>query len=337
MRVVITGATGLLGGNLAEACLAAGHQVVATRRATSRLDHLEDLDLTWVEAPLEDVDALARAFDQADAVFHCAARTSLLARPTPALRAANVHGTEHVLEAVARAGAGRLVHVSSTVAVGVSDTGEPCTETSPWNLETHGLADGYARTKRWAEARVLDAAAQGLDAVVVNPGFLLGPRDARPSSGQLVLEIARGQARLAPGGSNSFVDVRDVAQGMLSAHARGTAGQRYILAGHNLPYSDMFARISHIVRDSLSVGIPLRIGIDHGPVIEYRLGDYRGLVANIAARLSSMAEAGQVTVTDRVVRAACLAGPTRPCPIRGVRECQRVRTLTVDRSIASFA
>jgi class 3 adenylate cyclase len=88
-----------------------------------------------------------------------------------------------------------------------------------------------------------------------------------------------------------------------------------------------------VQRESLARSIPLRVGLDHGPVIEYPDGDCRGLVANIAARLSSMAEAGQVTITDRVARAARLVGPTRPCPIRGVRVCQRVRTLTVDRSL----
>ncbi len=91
-----------------------------------------------------------------------------------------------------------------------------------------------------------------------------------------------------------------------------------------------------VQRESLVRSIPLRVGLDHGPVIEYPDGDYRGLVANIAARLSSMADAGQVTITDRVARAARLVGPTRPCPIRGVRACQRVRTLTVGRPESPF-
>ncbi len=92
-----------------------------------------------------------------------------------------------------------------------------------------------------------------------------------------------------------------------------------------------------VQRRSLATSIPLRVGLDHGPVIEYPDGDYRGLVANIAARLSSMAEAGQVTITDRVAVAARFVGPTRPCPIRGVRACQRVRTLTVGPPGSRFA
>lgn len=247
MRVAITGASGLLGGNLAAACREAGHTVVATRRATSRIDHLRDLELAWVDAPLDDVESLTRAFDGADAVFHCAALTSMLPRPTPALVEANVGGTRHVITAVRAAGAGRLVHVSSTVAIGVSEDGAPCTEDAPWNLEAHGLADGYAVTKRRAEACVADAVTDGLDAVIVNPGFLLGPRDAKPSSGQLIVQVARGAALIAPPGRNSFTHVADVAHGMLAAHALGRTGERYILGGHNLTYADMFHRIARIV------------------------------------------------------------------------------------------
>lgn len=91
-----------------------------------------------------------------------------------------------------------------------------------------------------------------------------------------------------------------------------------------------------VQREALAAAIPLRVGLDHGPVIESRNGDYRGLIANIAARLSSMAAAGEVVATDRVIRAAQLAGPTRPCSIRGVRMRQRVRTYAVDASSPSF-
>ena len=90
-----------------------------------------------------------------------------------------------------------------------------------------------------------------------------------------------------------------------------------------------------VQRESLEVPIPLRVGLDHGPVIESRDGDYRGLIANIAARLSSVAGVGQVVATDRVIRAARLSGPTRPCALRGVRVRQRVRVYTVAAAGAS--
>ncbi|MBX2802622.1 MAG: NAD-dependent epimerase/dehydratase family protein [Myxococcales bacterium] len=247
MIVALTGATGLLGANVAEACLAAGHSVRATHRSTSRRDHLADLDIEWRCAPLGDPLALTEAFEGCDAVIHCAALTSLLAHPTPALVAANVTGTANVIDAARRAGISKLLHTSSTVAVGVSETSEPCDEDSDWNLVARGLADGYAITKRDSEQLALQAADDTLDVVVVNPGFLFGPRDARPSSGAMILEVARGRAVASTPGRNSFVDVRDVAAGTLAALTRGRSGERYILAGENCSYLEMMGRIARVV------------------------------------------------------------------------------------------
>src|SRR5688572_13523189 len=107
-RAAITGVTGLVGANLAEALRRDGHEVVAVRRASSRVDHLAHLDLRWAEADLGDAGALARAFAGADVVFHCAAVVQISPRVTPLLHEGNVVGTRHVLEAVRRAGVARL-------------------------------------------------------------------------------------------------------------------------------------------------------------------------------------------------------------------------------------
>jgi dihydroflavonol-4-reductase len=248
MQVVITGASGLLGANVAAAAHAAGHPLRCTRRGSSRADAVSDLPVEWVDAPLSDPAALTLAFRGADVVVHCAASTSILPTVTPELQAANVEGTRHVLQAVAAAGVRRLVHVSSTVAVGVSDDGAPCTEDSPWNLAAHGLADGYATTKRQSEDLVRQAVAEGrVDAVIANPGFLFGPRDARPSSGRMILEVAAGRALLAAPGRNNFVDVRAVAASLLRMAEVGRPGERYILGGENLTYLEMFGRIAAVV------------------------------------------------------------------------------------------
>ena len=80
MKVAITGASGLLGGNLAAELIAAGHQVVATRRAGTKVAHLDDLPIEWRDADLGSIDALAAAFAGCEAVFHCAAAVSVDAR-----------------------------------------------------------------------------------------------------------------------------------------------------------------------------------------------------------------------------------------------------------------
>ncbi len=246
--ITITGATGLVGANVAAAALEQGHTVRCTRRARSRIQHLAGLPIDWRDADLADPEGLREAFRGADAVIHCAAMAALLPSVTPELVAANVTGTRHVVDAVTEAGVGRLVHCSSTVAVGIADHDGPCDEDSPWNLPAHGLNDGYAITKHQAEKVVSDAARAGdIDAVVVNPTFMFGPYDRRPSSGQMILEVASGRAVAATKGVNDFVDVRDVAQGMLLALEKGRSGERYILSGQGHSYREIFTLIAGVV------------------------------------------------------------------------------------------
>lgn len=243
---VITGASGLLGGNLAVELLARGFSVRATKRSSTKVAHLEGYAIEWVPGDLDDERALAVAFRGADVVFHCAAMVSILAKPTPELVAANVQGTRNVLSAFAEAKAGRLVHVSTTAAVGVSRDGKPSDESATWNFDEFGLADGYSITKRDAEHAVKAAADGGLDAVIVNPGYMFGPLDAKPSSGSLLVDVARRKIPGVVPGKNSFCDARDVAAGMIAAFEKGARGERYILAGENLGYAEVFERAARI-------------------------------------------------------------------------------------------
>jgi len=246
MRAVVTGASGLLGGNLAIELARRGYAVRATRRSPQSTAHLDGHGIEWASADLDDVRALTAAFEGADVVFHCAALVSILRRPTPELVAANVEGTRHVVQAVRDARVPRLVHCSTVGAVGLTENGAPCTEEARWNFAEHGLDDGYVTTKRQAEGVVREAVAEGLDAVIVNPTYMLGPYDAKPSSGKLIQGVAE---RRVPGhttGRNNFVDVRDVARGMLLAWQKGRTGERYILGGENLSYDEIFRLIASV-------------------------------------------------------------------------------------------
>lgn len=274
--VTITGATGLLGGNLATALREAGHTVRCTRRATSKAGHLAHLDLEWVEADLGAPEMLRRAFDGADAVFHCVGAFSLSPRDAPMLRRVNVEGTEAVADAARQASVGRLVHVSSTAAVGLSVDGEtPCDETAPYNFADYGLDDAYSRSKRDAEARVRAAIEAGLDAVIVNPGNMYGPLDVGPSSGQMILDVVRGDLPALTPGRNCFTDARAVARGMIAAWEKGRTGERYILGGQNRSYAEM----ARAIADIASVRPP-RLTLPH-PVARLV-----GAAADVATRLT---------------------------------------------------
>ena len=243
MRVAITGASGLLGSNLAAELIAAGHSVTATKRGATRVAHLADLPIEWRDADLSATGALAKAFTGADAVFHCAAMVTVKREVTPEMTDANVTGTERVIAACKTAGVKRLIHTSSVVAIGLTTTGKPSDETATWNFEELGLSDAYAITKHRAEDVVRAA---DLDAVIVNPTYMFGPRDARPSSGKMIIDVANRRVPGSTPGYNNFVDVRDVARGMIAAWHRGKRGERYILGGHDMTYGDCFGAIARV-------------------------------------------------------------------------------------------
>ena len=246
MKAVVTGTSGLVGGNLALELLRQGHEVRAIRRSVASTAHLAEQPIEWASADLDDVASLERAFAGADVVFHCAALVSILRHVTPELTRANVDGTRNVIAAVRAAGVARLVHCSTVGAVGLTETGEPCDESAPWNFAAHGLDDGYVTTKHQAEEVVRAAVRDGLDAVIVNPTYMLGPYDAKPSSGKMILGVIERSAPGFSSGRNNFVDVRDAARGMVLAWRRGRTGERYILGGVNLSYEEAFRRIADV-------------------------------------------------------------------------------------------
>ena len=149
-----------------------------------------------------------------------------------------------MIEACVAAKVTRLVHTSSVVAIGLSTNGGRATRRE-WNFDHEGLLDAYAITKHQAGEHV-SARPGRLDAVIVNPTYMFGPRDAQSELGQA---DPPGRERKVPGwtpGYNNFVDVRDVARGMIGAWQKGSRGERYILAGHDMTYRAVFDEIARV-------------------------------------------------------------------------------------------
>lgn len=257
MRVCVTGATGLVGANVAREWLTCGWTVRVGVRGTSNTLAVDGLDVERVALDVEDRASLDAAFRDCDAVVHAAGAVWVGQTGRDWLWRANVEGTRNVCAAVVHAGVRRLVHVSSTDALGIRYDGVPADEDTAPNLGWLGCA--YPETKIAAEHVIDEFVAGGLDAVIVQPGYMFGPWDVRPSSGTMILEIARGKGLLAPPGGNSFVDVRDVASGTRLAFERGETGRRYVLAGENLTYREMWTRIARIVGARAPIGSAPRL------------------------------------------------------------------------------
>ena len=172
MKVLVTGASGFLGSHIAEQLTEKGHEVRALVRATSKRDFLEKLPrVEFAIGSVEDRDAVFRACEGVDAVIHAAGLVK--ARSVSELRLANVLGTENlVLAAKASESCKRFVYVSSLAAVGPSRDGAPLDESCDARPVTH-----YGRSKLEAE-RVVRAAKDALEVVILRPPAIYGPRDS---------------------------------------------------------------------------------------------------------------------------------------------------------------
>jgi len=243
MLTLITGATGLVGNNVVRLLLNQGQRVRVLQRATADPRPLAGLDVEFASGDVRDAESVRRACQGASTVIHAAARVHIGWTGLEEQRAVNVEGTRHVATACRDSGA-RLVHVSTVDAMACGSRSAPADEETP--LNAHVLCP-YVVTKREAEQVVLEQVRGGLDAVIVNPAFMLGPWDWKPSSGRMLLAVARGQGRFAPPGGNDFCDVREVAAGILAAVEKGATGRRYILGGESLSYLEawrMFAEVT---------------------------------------------------------------------------------------------
>ncbi len=242
MRTLVTGATGLVGNNVVRLLLEQGQAVRVLMRSTSDRRPLADLDIEVVHGDLREPDAIRRACQGVEGVIHSAAFIQIGWTGLEISRAINVEGSRAVALAAREAGA-KLVHVSTV------DTLSPGSPDSSANEDSVGEKTpcAYVVSKREAEQAVLDEVDRGLDAVIVHPGFMLGPWDWKPSSGRMLIEVARRFTPAAPVGGMSVCDVRDVAAGILAALENGASGRRYILAGYNMTYFDcwkLFAEVA---------------------------------------------------------------------------------------------
>lgn len=261
---VVTGAAGHLGANLVRALLAAGRSVRCMVRDDTRA--LEGLDVERVRGDLGEPTSLAAAFAGADAVFHCAARISIMGSEGGRVEAANVEGVRHVLDACRGAKVRRLVHFSSVQALADPGPGRALDEDA--ELAGARATSAYERSKSAGEQLVLDAVAKGLDAVIVTPTAAIGPWDWKPSrAGGALIELARGKMPALLDAGFDWVDARDVARGAIDAEAKGTAGRRYLLSGQWRSLAEVAALVHQAGgRPPPRIVLPLALGAVVAPL-----------------------------------------------------------------------
>ena len=244
MRILVTGATGFLGNNIVRALQNQGHEISVTLRASSRRSTLDGLNVEPVLVDLSQPTDIGLAVKDVDVVIHAAAMIHLGWGELELSRKVNVEATAKLAESCRRNKV-RLIHVSSVDALGAGSESEVGDETK---LDPPKPACSYVVSKREAESAVILEVANGLDAVIVNPGFMVGPFDWKPSSGAMMLGLYKSPVVFfAPAGGCSVVDVRDVADGVISAIEHGRTGHRYILGGQNMSYMELWTLMAKVM------------------------------------------------------------------------------------------
>ena len=232
-KYLVTGATGFLGRAVVEALARRGARVHALVLHDDPYINLLPKEVHTVIGDVYAENSLTDFFADADGrtcVIHCAGIVSVASRPGAKLYQVNVGGTWRVLRQCMKRNVGRLIHVSSVHAIPEKPKGCIITEDREFSP---GLVDGdYAKSKAAATELVFDAAERGLNASIVFPSGIIGPGDLQGGSfTSMAKSFLAGKLPLAVRSGYDFVDVRDVANGILACSESGEPGKGYILSG----------------------------------------------------------------------------------------------------------
>ena len=248
-RALVTGATGVIGANVARELLARGRDVRVMARKTSDRGNLESLDVEVVEGDLRDADATSAAVKGCDEVFHVAAEYTFWSTDPEAVFASNVTGTTNVMEACLRHGVARVVYTSTVGTIGLGGSAPPDVardEESPAAPDQF-TGSVYKRSKLDAERAALAFVERGLPLVVVNPSAPVGPWDRKPTpTGKIIVDFMRGAMPAFLDTGLNIVHVRDVAIGHVLAAEKGRIGERYILGNRNMSLAEILGTIAKL-------------------------------------------------------------------------------------------
>lgn len=254
---LVTGATGHIGNVLVRKLIEQGRRVralILPGEDRRPLDGLDGVEL--VEGDVLDTSALWEAFQGVRGVFHLAGIISILPGHDPKVWRVNVDGTRNVLQVAREAGIRRLVYTSSIHALRRAPHGVVMDESLPFDPDNpYGV---YDRSKAAASLEVQQAARQGLDAVIVCPTGVIGPYDFRGSEmGEVIRGAAEGRPTPYVDGAYDFVDVRDVADGLIRAFDGGRSGEAYILSGQRMSVRYLIETVREVTgRAITSIKIP---------------------------------------------------------------------------------
>jgi len=251
---LVTGATGIIGSHLVLQLLQRGESVVACRQKSSDLEKIKRLfshysdesealfaRIKWIDLDIRDIFAIEDSLENVTNVYHCAGFVSFNNRDKKKLDEVNEIGTKNVVNACLTAKNVRLCHVSSLATLHNLDYRLALDEKVFWKKS--GRESAYAVSKYNAEREVWRGMEEGLKAVIVNPGVVLGAGFWKQSSSAIFEQCYKGN-RFFTGGTTAYISAMDTARTMISLMEKQLFGNRYILIEDNYTYFDIFSQIN---------------------------------------------------------------------------------------------
>ncbi|MBO0932193.1 NAD-dependent epimerase/dehydratase family protein [Fibrella aquatilis] len=299
--ILLTGANGFLGSHIVRELLARRYNVRALVRPGSNRKTLPELPIEIVEGDLLNPADVLRAAKGCKAVIHAAALAQVNPARDPQVWAVNKTGTENVLAAVKQAGLKRLVYVGTANVFGFGTKEQPGTERSPYTGQTYGV--DYMDSKVAATELVRQAAHRDdVAAIMVHPTFLLGPLDSKPTSGAMLLAIAKKQLPGYPAGGKNYVHVRDAAIATVNALTMGRLGESYILGNENLTYHEAFALMASVAGVTPPhFALPPTVARFYAQASQW-LANIRGRVPAVNVPMAMIANDGHYFSSEKAVR-----------------------------------
>lgn len=255
--ILVTGGTGLLGAHLLYRLVKKGEPVRAIFRNEQNIQNTRQVfecysysdsslfqNIEWVEADLLDIPALLEAFKDITHVYHCAALVSFEPYKYHSLRRINIEGTANIVNICLDKSIQKLCYVSSIATLGSPIKNETVTEQTFWNPEDDNSV--YGITKFGAEMEVWRGTQEGLDAVIVNPGVILGAGIWHYGSGSLFKKAYNG-FKYYPKGSAALVAVEDVTNIMIQLMHSQIKNERYVLVAENWSYKRFLSALAQSV------------------------------------------------------------------------------------------
>lgn len=252
--VLVTGGTGLVGSHLLYFLLKENINVRAIHRGNSNIKAVKKIfelytseadsyfkRIEWVEANITDIPALTEAFKDVTKVYHCAAIVSFDPSDFDFLKKVNIEGTGNIVNMCLANNIQKLCYVSSVSTLGSNIVDQFISEETPWNPDEKNSV--YAITKYGAEMEVWRGTQEGLDAVIVNPGVILGDSPNNEGSSVIVKLGAKG-IPYYPSGSMGIVDVQDVVRAMILLMESEVKNEQYIVVAENITFKDLFSRLA---------------------------------------------------------------------------------------------